>query len=359
MLNVALFVPFGAALAWGHAFSIRNATKALVASLIVATIIELLQLSVIKGRDPSLSDIVANALGGVLGASIAHEGRWSFSTWRRVSWTFGLAASAVLVFGEWALQPFVPHETYYVQWLPQRPAYVPFNGTLQTLALDSIQLPPGARLAARSLPDEFFDGRIDLRARVTPGATPQGIALIARLALRSGEMLMLGRAEDALVFRYRANATGAGFRSPLFALPHAFATQVDSTLQLEGALRPGIAMLSAADDHGFRVARRFSVTTARAWTLLLPWNFAVGGSGPFFDAAWLALLFGAVAYAAARSRFRLYAAWPLALLALVFICLTSIAPVAPEWTAWAGAIAGAALGFWLGARRAVAMSDAS
>lgn len=359
LLNVALFAPFGAAIAWGRALSIRNGTAALVASLVVSTTIELLQLSVITGRDPSLSDIVANTLGGVSGASIAHEGTWSSSTWRRVSWTLALAASAVLVFAQWAIQPFVPHETYYVQWLPQRPAYVPFNGTLHAFALDSIQLPPGAVFKAGALPDEFFEGRMDLRARVTAGAAPHGMALIARLALRSGEIVMLGRAEDALVFRYRANATRAGFRSPMFALPHAFATHPDSALQLEGTLRPGTATLRASDAHGFRVARSFSITTARAWTLVLPWNLAVGGSDLLFDAAWLALLFGVVAYAAARSRFRLYAAWPLELLALVFICLTSIAPVAPEWTAWIGAIAGAALGFWLGGRRSVATSDAS
>ncbi len=358
-LNVALFVPFGAAIAWGRAFSIHDATKALVASLIVSAIIELLQLGVIKGRDPSLSDIAANALGGFLGASVAHEGVWSVGTWRRVSWTSGLAASSVLMFGQWAIQPWLPHETYYVQWLPQRPAYVQFNGTLQAFALDSVRLPPGAVLEARALPDEFFEGRMDLRARVTPGSTPHGIALIARLSLRSSEIVMLGRAEDALVFRYRAKANRAGFRNPMFALPHAFATHADSALQLEGALRPGIATLSASDDHGLRVARSFTITTARAWALLLPWNFAVGGSGLLFDGAWLALLFGGVAYAAARSRFRPYAAWPLELLALVFVCLTSIAPAAPEWTAWVGAIAGAALGFWLGVRRSVALSDTS
>lgn len=352
LLNIALFVPFGAALAWGRAFSLRNATRALVAALAVSTVIELAQLSVTTGRDASLSDIVANALGGVLGASAAHEGTWSVATWRRLSWMLGLAASAVLVFGQWALKPAVPRSTYYVQWLPQRPAYVPFNGRLQSFALDSLRLTPGGVLQAGTLPDEFFEGRMHLRARVTPGTAPHGIALIARLSLASGEVAMLGRTEDALVFRYRANATGAGFRSPIFALSGAFPAELpDAALQLDAALGPGRATLSASDDRGVRQSRSFAITTARTWALLLPWNVAVGGSGQLFDAAWLALLFGVVAYAAARSRFRLYAAWPLELLALVCICLTSIAPVAPELSAWIGVIAGSALGFWLGARR--------
>ena len=358
LLNIALFVPFGAALAWGRAFSLRNATRALVAALVVSTVIELLQLGVTKGRDASLSDIVANTLGGVLGASVAHEGTWSVATWRRLSWLLAFAASAVLLFGQWALKPAVPRTTYYVQWLPQRPAYVPFNGTLQSFALDSLRLTPGGVLQARALPDEFFEGRIQLRARVSPGAAPPGIALIARLSLASDELVMLGRAEDALVFRYRANATGAGFRSPIFALARAFpAERRDAPLQLEAALIPGRATLSASTDDGVRHTRSFAITTARAWTLLLPWNVAVGGSGQLFDAAWLALLFGVVAYAAARSRFRLYTAWPLELLALAFICLTSIAPVAPQWSAWIGVMAGAALGFWLGARRAEPVSN--
>ncbi|MGH7694018.1 MAG: VanZ family protein [Gemmatimonadaceae bacterium] len=351
LLNVALFVPFGASLAWGRAFSMRNATQALFASLLVSTSIELLQLGVIKGRDPSLSDVVANTLGGAMGASLAHEVAWSVVAWRRISWTLALVASTVLVFGQWAMQPSLPRETYYVQWLPERPAYVPFNGTVLAFALDSIQLRPGAVFNARTLPDEFLHGRMDLRVRVTPGSPPHGIALIARLAVASGEVLMLGRAEDALVFRYRANGARAGLRSPMVTLPRAFALNGDTALQLEAALRPGRVTLGARDGGEFRVARRLEITTARAWTLLLPWNLAIGGIGHLFNAAWLALLFGVVAYSAARARFRLYAAWPLEVLALVLIGLASIAPGAPEWTSWIGAIAGAALGFWLGARR--------
>ncbi|HEV8364941.1 MAG TPA: VanZ family protein [Gemmatimonadaceae bacterium] len=356
-LNVALFIPFGAALAWGLPFSLRRVAQALVASLVVSTIIELLQLSVIQGRDSSLSDVVANTLGGALGACVDHEGEWSAAMWRRLSWIAALVVSAVLALGQWAVQPSVTRGPYYVQWLPQRAAYVPFNGTLQAFALDSIQLPPGAVIGARALPDELFDGRLNLRARVIPGSAPHGMALIARLALASGELAMLGRAEDALVFRYRANGTRAGLRSPIFALPGAFSTNGDRALQLEAALAPGRVTLSATANHDFQVARSYVITTARAWALLLPWNVAVAGGGALFDAVWLALLFGIVAYAAAKSRVRLYAAWPVALVALVFICLTSIAPVAAARTVWIGVIAGAALGFWLGARRSAAMSD--
>jgi hypothetical protein len=350
LLNVALFFPFGAALAWGRAFSIGNTLRALVASLVVSTIIELLQLGVIRGRDPSLSDIVANALGGALGASVAHEGTWPIATWRRLSWMLALTASALLLFGQWALEPSAPRETYYAQWLPQRPAYVPFNGTLHSFALDAIALPPAAVLEAGALPDEFFEGRLHLQARVTAGPAPHGIALIARLALASGELVMLGRAEDAFVFRYRANAARVGFRNPIFALPDAFTASRNAIVQLDAALKPGSAALSAAGD-GVRVTHTFKITMARGWSLLLPWNVALGESGQLFDAAWLALLFGVVGYAAARSRLRFYAAWPLELLALAYVCLTSIAPVAPEWSEWIGAVAGAALGFWLGARR--------
>lgn len=352
LLNIALFVPFGAALAWGRTASARSVAGALVASLVVSATIELLQLGVITGRDPSLSDVVANALGGALGASLAHEGEWAVATWRRLSWVFALAACAVLLFGQWAMQPSVPRETYYVQWLPQRPAYVTFTGTLQSFALDSIALPPGAVFEARALPDEFFLGRMHLSARATAGPTLHGISLIARLALASGELVMLGRAGNALVFRYRANATRAGFRSPMFALPDAFKAKPDAVLLLEAALNAGSVRLSASEDRELPVARSFGITTARGWSLLLPWNIALGGIGRVFDAAWLALLFGVVAFAAAKARLRLYAAWPLELLALVFVCLTSLAPVAPEPAAWIGAIGGAALGFWLGASTA-------
>ena len=72
LLNIALFVPFGATLAAGHAGA-RRMLLIVAASLALSTAIEAVQLCG-RGRDPSLSDIVANTLGGLLGAA-HYDGR--------------------------------------------------------------------------------------------------------------------------------------------------------------------------------------------------------------------------------------------------------------------------------------------
>src|SRR3954471_7762674 len=66
LLNVVLFMPLGVALApRGHS---RN--RIFLLALLLSTAIELIQFF-IPGRDPSVSDVVANTCGAVLGALVA------------------------------------------------------------------------------------------------------------------------------------------------------------------------------------------------------------------------------------------------------------------------------------------------
>lgn len=68
ILNICLFVPFGLAVGWNS----RSPLKAILAGLLLSTGVELAQ-TIVPGRDPSLSDIVFNAIGAVLGAMIARR----------------------------------------------------------------------------------------------------------------------------------------------------------------------------------------------------------------------------------------------------------------------------------------------
>jgi hypothetical protein len=70
ILNLILFIPLGAALAWGG----RSPARAVVTAFLLSTAVELGQMW-IPGRDPSLSDIVFNTAGGALGAVIGSRSR--------------------------------------------------------------------------------------------------------------------------------------------------------------------------------------------------------------------------------------------------------------------------------------------
>lgn len=65
ILNLCLFVPFGLALGWNA----RSPAKAVFCGLLLSTTVELAQMW-IPGRDPSLSDIIANTIGTSVGALI-------------------------------------------------------------------------------------------------------------------------------------------------------------------------------------------------------------------------------------------------------------------------------------------------
>jgi VanZ family protein len=70
ILNLCLFVPFGLALGWNA----RSPAKAIFCGLLLSTTVELAQMW-IPGRDPSLSDIIANTTGTIVGALIGMRPR--------------------------------------------------------------------------------------------------------------------------------------------------------------------------------------------------------------------------------------------------------------------------------------------
>jgi len=66
LLNVALFFPWGVIGAW----SSRSFRRAVVTGFLLSVFVELAQ-TVIPGRDPSLSDVIFNSIGALLGAYTA------------------------------------------------------------------------------------------------------------------------------------------------------------------------------------------------------------------------------------------------------------------------------------------------
>src|SRR6185437_1847814 len=77
ILNVILFVPFGAGI---RLAGVRR-RRAIVMVFCLTAAIELLQMHVIHGRDSSLGDVITNTLGGALGLVLADSWRvWVFPT---------------------------------------------------------------------------------------------------------------------------------------------------------------------------------------------------------------------------------------------------------------------------------------
>jgi hypothetical protein len=336
LLNIGLFAPFGAALAL---ISNRRVLAIALAAAALSTLVELAQLYVVSGRDPSVSDIVANTLGGALGAVLVRLATVRAAVppqqWQWIAWVTAFAAAGALLLGEWSLRPHVVRETVFVQWLPERARYAPFRGDLRRIWLESRQLVPGEVLPRETIADEFQDGRVTFCARIVPGAATGSTALIARLVRRSGEFVMLGQDGDDLVARYRANA--ARLRLRMLRLPDAIVAGRDSVIDVALQLERGVLTLHATGSHA--QSARHVMNAGRAWVVFLPGDMAVGRAGFAIDILWVALMFAAVAFAAARGGGR-RVRWA-ALLPLL---------VAAAWNVWLGAAAGTLGGHWLGRR---------
>ncbi len=352
LYNVALFVPLGAALRLGGA----SVARVVALSLALSASVEVLQL-VVPGRDPTLSDVVANSLGGGLGAVLvrlfallpaASRTAWCALTWSWVAVTFG-----VLSFGAWTVAVEVPRVDFIVQWLPDRLSYARFGGALYSFAANGVELPAAARIPVSRLPNVFFEGELDVTAHVTPGPRRDGIALIARLAVDYGEFLMLGRQHDALVVRYRANATRVGLRSPTYALAGALNGDPRGVVALRASKHRERLQLRATERHvrAPRAERYVRITAARLWAALLPFERGFAGGGVLGDVLWLALLTAPAAYAGARAHAGGRRLLPVVAQGAGFGLIALVMqPSLWWWPLWIGVAVGAVVGCWLGSR---------
>jgi VanZ like protein len=95
VLNVGLFLPFGAAAGWRGKWPWR----VVLFGALLSTTIELVQ-TVVPGRDPELRDIVSNTVGTALGVALAYRPRaWLFPNDRRAAWLAGITAVVILAIG--------------------------------------------------------------------------------------------------------------------------------------------------------------------------------------------------------------------------------------------------------------------
>ena len=355
LYNIALFLPLGVLLGRSGV----SALRALVLSAVLSTTVEVLQLLVVPGRDPTLVDILSNSLGGALGVPLARAPSAlrsaSARAWRFLGWTWVVLSLGVIMLGAWVVSVDVPPNDYFVQWLPQREGYARFGGELLSFQVNGVDLPAAARIPAGRLPDAFFGGEIDASARLTSGERNNGIAFIARLALEYGEFLMFGRQGNAFVVRYRSNAPKVGVRSPVYALAGAFSGDPRAELEVRAIkLGDDISLQARQVNDSGDSSRSWQqrITAARFWAALLPFERGFGVLGVIGDVLWIALLVVPTAYAAARMYRRALQALPTTVQGAGIALIASTQQTSLWWwPVWLGFAAGAVAGAWLGNKR--------
>jgi hypothetical protein len=335
LLNVALFVPLGAGLGMLGLRPLRAAT----AGLLLALAIELLQATLVTGRDPSLSDVITNTGGTLAGAILASMApdlwRPSVAKARRLALGAGVAWVAMLVTSGWLLTPDRPCTPTALVRAPVVPFLDRFNGSIVRAGSDS--LAEGWHLHAEVITDRLTD-------RLAPV-----------LELRDGNrfpLARLGQLGQKPVFTWRLRATRTLLRTPAVRVYGGLIPDAPVPAVLEGG-KTGPVLWAAGTVNGERHAAALALTPGLGWMLLLPLNYPFDVHGRWTSAVWLAVPLLLVGFWTGRARVR----FTLLLAAAVLLLLAGLEGTAavfhlardgtPAWMAGMAAVVG---GWGLGVR---------
>jgi len=344
LLNVLLFVPLGAGLHLAG-FSWR---RTVVLAGLLTGLIELLQMEVIAGRDASLGDVLANTLGGGLGAILA--ARWReilFPTEgraRRLALAYALGLVWIWAGTAWALGPALPQGVrWYGAWAPEFDNFERFAGTPLLVTAGGEPLLPGPALDQRRL-DDAVTANPALAFRAVLAGPTRGLAPIGVIVDEwHRDVLFIGQDAGDLSFGLRMRAAIVKLRNPMAVLHGGLAGSSGDTVEANGALREGAFELSARD--GARLlSLRLPLSASWGWSLVTPWAAGYGREMYLLTALWIGGLVGALAYWSALSgRAGLFIV-PVTVGGMLAVVPYAAGFPPAHWSEWVAALAGILLG---------------
>lgn len=362
LLNVLAFVPLGALVAFATGRPFAGALAGLALSLVA----EGAQATIVPGRDPSLSDIITNTVGGSLGGLLAagwrplvrpdpRAARW-LTTIAAVVWLGAMSLAAQ------AMRRSGGAPEYWGQWAHKWPKLQPFLGRVFSFTVDGVPVPDDRVAKAGTIQAMSVGDSVEIRTTVLPAAPTSGLAPIVSVSNESkGTIFLLGQDHRDLLFHVRTHAADAGFVRPTFRVADVFpgcAAQCDSswTMSLQAVVTPRAITLVASSRAGGTRIQRFAVDPLLAWSAVAPGHASLTASGTLVGAALAALALAALAYWTARlelARRSPLAAWSLlaAVTAAGLVAPALVAGIAvPRAGAWIVCAVGLSIGIALAAR---------
>lgn len=341
--NVLLFMPLGA----GAALLGASPARAALAGLVVAAGVEATQ-AFLPGRDASARDLLLNGLGAAAGAVVLRlaVARGALDARHRDVGALAAAAAfaASLALSGWLFAPALPDDA---PWYGGHLMQVGGLGHSEGMLLDATiggrpigrgRLPDGDAIRAAVV------AGAPIRLRVEPG--PRLGMLAPWLTLvdeRQRELLLVGPAGDALVWRIRTRGRALRFELPDFAADGLLAGRFDGPPFDVAVTREGTGLcLRAAGRERCGVG----APPGRGWAHLLSGRRFDDGERRVLDALWLAACAAPLGFFLRRSRGGFVA---LALAAAALAALPTWLGLLPSTPAdAAAAAAGVALGIAAG-----------
>ena len=284
--NIVMFLPLGFAfaLASGHRW------RSVLACVVVTAFIESMQVRIVPGRDSSLSDLLANSLGGLLGVELAMRRAILLRPRGRAATVLAAAGAAgfglVTTLTSLGLRPATIPRSLWIQWTPDRESFEPFTGRLLDFKLDSIDL-PRAFYPPKSLGLDRMLAKPGWHATVT--FETAGIqwrrAVIARIAEEYTVLVSIEQHRWAIACEEKTRSADFRFGSPTVELPDALAPSSRPPRVRFTCAREGNTLVASTEDRQ-QVLR---LSPSLGWALLDPFKLSMPRY-LWFGALWLMAL---------------------------------------------------------------------
>jgi hypothetical protein len=287
--NITMFLPLGFALA----LATERRWIPVLACVATTLIVESLQINVVIGRDASLSDVMANSLGGWIGCELGFRWRTFIHPTRasavRLSVVGALFFAVVGVLTSLGLRPAEVPRSLWIQWLPPRASYEPFTGSVLQFDINGIDLPLGFPPASLGLTGILTSDRWLATTRVDRRALQPTRSIIVRVAEEFTVLVSVEQHGWDLTCQQKTRSADFRFRSPRVLLRGAFRPEgVRSTNEMDllcararGALSAGVR------ETGDTRTETMRLSPSLGWVLLSPFDIAVSTRLWWVGALWL------------------------------------------------------------------------
>jgi hypothetical protein len=207
LVNAILFAPLGV----GLALSGVRARRAVLGGGLVSATVELAQLLIVPGRDPSIGDVLFNTTGTAVGIALVWLVRELASLDDRTSARLSIAAAldvalAVLLTG-WLLQPSFPRTAYWGQWTPRLGHLEWYRGRIESARIADVEIRSRRIEDAEWARDALLrGGPVDVAFLAGP-PVPGLASLFSVYDENRQEIFLVGPDRDDLVLRLRTRAS--------------------------------------------------------------------------------------------------------------------------------------------------------
>ncbi len=348
-LNVLLFIPLGL----GVRRATGSARRAVATAVIVSLAVELLQLTVVPGRDASLSDLLSNTTGGAAGAVLGARLGLVAGPPPGAAQRLLLAAAAgwltLLGLSAWLQAPDFSDGVIVSVWggVPGRP--YAFRGRVLSVTVDGRSM-PGHGLApdTAALRRSLRRGRISVDLRMRSSPRSDELQWLYVIGDQDGVVLFLSQRGREVAFGYPARSLRFRLNPPTVALRGALPADPGVPVGVRaGSDRQGIWVATSVAGRTRKMA--VTLSPARGWVLVAPFGLALGPGVRLITGLVVLGLWLPLGYWAAATR---RVSWSGAVLGGALLlglgaipALGGFAPV--HWSEWLAAGAGAGCGWAL------------